>query len=230
MQEWKVASEGARHSRVLWALVVGAGSLLPVAACDAPSDAATIRPAPLQAEQALGEPRWQQKAGLFAPVIDAAMAYDSTRGVTVLFGGSTWAGRSGETWEWDGSVWRRAATSGPEARSIHAMAYDSVRKVTVLFGGWASGSRNDTWVWDGSSWVNKPVAGPSARANHAMAFDSARGVVVLFGGAASGTMGDTWEWNGASWQLKATTGPSARAYHVLAYDSARGVTVLFGGT
>ncbi len=33
------------------------------------------------------------------------MAYDSARGVTVLFGGGTDHGLSGQTWEWDGTQW-----------------------------------------------------------------------------------------------------------------------------
>src|SRR5262245_47773942 len=61
-----------------------------------------------------------------------AMAYDSARKVTVLFGG--WDGTSDNgTWEWDGSAWTPRITSAPLSRYDHAMVYDSVRGVTVLF-------------------------------------------------------------------------------------------------
>lgn len=77
------------------------------------------------------------------------MAYDSARGVTVLFGGYVGsAGASRETWEWNGSVWRRRVIAGPAARYGHAMAYDSARGVTVLFGGYrdgVGGADGETW-------------------------------------------------------------------------------------
>ena len=161
-----------------------------------------------------------------------AMAYDSQRGVSVLFGGRNNFANLGDTWEWDGSSWTQAASTGAPARNYHAMAYDSQRGVTVVFGGIASngGDLGDTWEWDGSSWTEAATTGPSARYYHAMAYDSQRGVTVLFGGIdTTGELGDTWEWDGTSWTQVATTGPLPRSDHAMAYDSQRGVTVLFGG-
>lgn len=79
-------------------------------------------------------------------------AYDSARGVTVLFGRYDGSG-GGETWEWDGSLWTLRATTGPPAREGHALAYDSVRGVTVLFGGYDGSDAGETWEWDGVGWV-----------------------------------------------------------------------------
>src|SRR5262245_11281982 len=67
------------------------------------------------------------------------MAYDSARHRLVLFGGySARLGESrlGDTWEWDGDIWRRVSTTGPSPRAGHAMAYDSARGRVVLFGGY----------------------------------------------------------------------------------------------
>src|ERR1044071_7782557 len=78
------------------------------------------------------------------PAGQVAMAYDSARGVTVLF-------RSGsQTWEWDGiNRTPRQPAMSPSSIQAHAMAYDSARHVTVLFGGMAPGSaNNETWEWD----------------------------------------------------------------------------------
>jgi hypothetical protein len=169
-----------------------------------------------------------------------AMAYDSARGVTVLFGGDTHNDApNGETWEWNGSDWALRCTCGPSPRLVHAMAYDSARRVTVLFGG-NSGSPNfqandETWEWDGETWTQRqPNTSPSARFYHAMAYDSAPGrhVTVLFGGSQTQNVGnrETWEWNGTDWILRANTGPSPRFFHKMAYDVARGLTVLFGGS
>jgi hypothetical protein len=69
-----------------------------------------------------------------------AMAYDSQRGRTVLFGGFDNNTIYADTWEWDGSTWSQVANSGPVARCYHAMAYDSQLGRTVLFGGQAAGT------------------------------------------------------------------------------------------
>ena len=161
-----------------------------------------------------------------------AMAYDSARGVTVLFGGSTNNGYSGETWEWNGAIWTQRAVSGPSSRYFHAMAYDAARGVTVLFGGLDSTNSNnsETWEWNGVVWTQRAGSGPAARSGHVMAYDSARGVTVLFGGSVnSGFSGETWEWNGSAWTQRVVSGPSPRTNSGMAYDTAHGRMLLFGG-
>lgn len=162
-----------------------------------------------------------------------AMAFDSLRNVTVLFGGNQ--GQAiGATWEWNGSTWiDRASPLPAPARGDHAMAFDGARGVTVVFGGrGGGGSLDDTWLWDGTAWTQAAVGGPGGRYGHAMAFDSARGRVVLFGGRDNDgvILGDTWEWDGASWLSRGSAGPGPRVEHALAYDAARGRTVMSGGT
>ncbi len=161
-----------------------------------------------------------------------AMAYDSSRGVTVLFGGYDGTNARGETWEWDGIAWTRASETGPSPRTDHAMAYDSAREVTVLFGGYSHPSyMDDTWEWNGTTWTLRTNSGPSNRLAHDMVYDSNRGVTVLFGGFTGPGQhnGQTWEWDGTTWLLRSSSGPSPRGSHAMAYDSSRGVTVLFGG-
>jgi hypothetical protein len=167
-----------------------------------------------------------------------SLAYDSARGVVVLFGGrdSSWTVLN-DTWEYDGTSWAQSSTGGPSARTEHGMVYDSARGVVVLFGGCYYSSSNqidlsDTWEWDGTSWVERtPTSYPTSRSAHAMAYDTARGVVVLFGGGDSMNLrGDTWEWDGTNWVERSLGGrPTARYGHAMAYDTARGVVVLFGG-
>lgn len=176
---------------------------------------------------------WIQRAPMTGPPARAfhAMAYDSARGVTVLFGGLDFNVSPyvfGDTWEWNGTTWtQRNPMTSPLPRYSHAMAYDSARGVTVLFGG--GFNFDDTWEWNGTDWTQRsPAVSPAPGGGHAMCFDSARGVTVLFGG---GNSGDTWEWNGTDWtHPKPATSPHARGGHAMTYDSARGVTVLFGGT
>src|SRR6266851_4873958 len=188
--------------------------------------------------QAAGALSWVQATPTQAPPgrAYAAMTYDSLRGRTVLFGGSSNASSNfGATWEWDGSTWTlRAPAASPPARIWPAMAYDSFHRVTVLFGGSAQGvDLGDTWVFDGTTWTHlTPANSPSPRFGHAMAFDSVRNRVVLFGGRSNGVrMADTWEWDGGNWtQDVPSAAPSPRAGQSMAYDSGRARTIVFGGT
>ncbi|MCC7293481.1 MAG: hypothetical protein IT449_15595 [Phycisphaerales bacterium] len=176
---------------------------------------------------------WTQQFPALSPSARAnhALAYDSARGVSVLFGGvDLHEQNNGETWEWDGATWEWRTNSGPSPRANPAMSYDSARGVTVLFGGSDRGGYcGDTWEWDGATWTLRATGGPSPRWAPAMAYDTIRGVAVLFGGADPYDDGETWEWDGTTWTLRATDGPSPRMLHAMAYDELRGVTVLFGG-
>ena len=163
---------------------------------------------------------------------ETALAFDSARGRTVLFGGFDEAGWRQDTWEWDGTRWEQKTPSSaiPGARRGHALAYDALRGRVVLFGGASDVSRyQDTWEWDGTQWVEVTPAGssPAERSYHAMAYDSGRGRIVLFGGFGAARFQDTWEWDGTSpgaWSDSGAgwdqAGP-AEARHAMAYDSAR---------
>jgi hypothetical protein len=180
---------------------------------------------------------WSQSQAATAPSARAwpAMDYDSMRGVTVMFGGST--GGSGgfqETWEWDGFNWsQRTPQNSPPALTGAVMAYDSRRHVSVLFGGATSSGTpsSATWEWDGTNWTPRSLAvSPPARVFAGMAYDSSRGVIVLFGGSANSELADTWAYDGTTWtQMSTAVAPSARFGSAMAFDSARARTVLFGG-
>ena len=84
----------------------------------------------------------------------AGAAFDSKRGLVVIFGGANRDGMLGDTWAWNGTAWRKLADSGPDARAMGYLAYDRNRDRIVLFGGrkgWPN-DLNDTWEWDGSNW------------------------------------------------------------------------------
>lgn len=85
------------------------------------------------------------------------MAYDTQRGVTVVFGGRTAAVTLGDTFELSGDAWSEAVASGsgPDARAYPAMTYDATRHVTVLYGGQSdavepgtsTAALSDTWEY-----------------------------------------------------------------------------------
>jgi Ig-like domain-containing protein/Kelch motif protein len=163
---------------------------------------------------ALGIPQWVLRGTNGPPArFGHAMAYDSTRGVSIIFGGGKLSDdRSrfeefGDIWEWNGAQWWQRTTSS-------------------LTSGWAQVTGR--WLPD---YANVPVP----RRQHAMAYDSKRGRVVLFGGRSTSPDGsdtflsDTWEWDGLRWEIRATNGPVSRISHAMAYDASRGVTVMYGG-
>ena len=156
-----------------------------------------------------------------------AFAYDSRRGVTVLWESlNPW-----RTGEWDGAAWSYPLRARPPLMSAPAMVYDAHREVSLLVGNYYNKPQTESWEWDGAGWELRSIGGPSARTGHVLAYDSARHVTTLFGGEdASGVKnGETWEWDGLSWTMVSNAGPSERKFAAMSYDEARGVTVLVGG-
>ena len=162
-----------------------------------------------------------------------AMAYDSVRGKLLLFGGFNGSATTNETWEWDGTIWKKLnPATKPSARSGHGMVYESARGKVLLFGGSLELSNDETWEWNGTYWTRKnPVNNPSARTGHSMAYDSIRGKVILFGGIKNSVPNnETWEWDGANWiQKNPVVNPAARSGNAMVYDIARKRIVMFGG-
>lgn len=165
------------------------------------------------------------------------LAYDTHRGVAVLFGGDspTNSPRANDTWEFNGTNWIQVTpTQSPPGRANidQALVYDSVRKRVVLFGGLgASGYLSDTWEYNGATWMQIVGQSPQKRDSHAMVFDSQRGVTVLFGGYSSSgaRLNDTWEYTGTWHQVSTPQSPTGRYHHAMAYDAGRNRVVLFGG-
>ncbi|MBM4059537.1 MAG: hypothetical protein FJ265_00360 [Planctomycetes bacterium] len=155
-------------------------------------------------------------------------AWDSARGVLVLFNG--W------TWEWNGSTWATRTTGGPVPRNGFCMAYDSARQRTVLYGGssYNNASLHDTWEWNGIYWIERfGIPAPDVYINMAMGYDSTRHRMVLHGGRSETTgnmVGNVYEYDGTAWQQCTTQGaPSSMRNCCLAYDEAANCFVMFGG-
>jgi hypothetical protein len=188
-----------------------------------------------------------------------AVAFDETRKVVVMFGGTNVNPNTGtvtpnqETWEWSPATGKWANRSGtgtaPDARSGAAMVFDSVRGKFVLFGGRAGSGLNfeDTWEWDPATgaWTNVSAAGayPSARSQHGMVYQKSTGKILLFGGGRSDSgsydgsgisvsLSDTWEYDPVAhtWTaLTVTPAPTARHDFGMVWDSSRNKAVLFAG-
>ncbi len=178
-----------------------------------------------------------------------AMAFDSARGILVLFGGD----EAGLTWIFDGIDWRIVPSPrAPLPRAEPQMTYDAFRQVTVLHGGYhppldsAQAPRffNDTWEFDGQSWQQVDTLG-DIPPNWAglMDFDPARREVVNFGGQflqyvlglppsspqfVLSNRRATRLYDGRAWTILPTRPITSTLGGPGAFDSARGVLVSQG--
>lgn len=175
---------------------------------------------------------------------DASSAYDPATGTIVMFGGATRAGVLGDTWTWDGAVWRRQhpATS-PPPREFAYMAYDPATSRVILFGGTscmlptptqptgcdyqeAQTNYHDTWSWDGRNWSqihtsSAPAVQHFTGDNGAMDADVAHGdlVLVTWPTGSQQSQVETWRLHGADWQQLSPAHPVGSAeFSGPAYD------------
>lgn len=86
------------------------------------------------------------------PRSGAKLVYNSTRKLSVLFGGisnpNNSRGDLADTWEYDGVSWTQINIFGPSPRENFGMTYDSNRDKIVLFGGQNTsiiGANGETW-------------------------------------------------------------------------------------
>lgn len=164
-----------------------------------------------------------------------AMAFDSARNVTVLYGGFAFDDGAflRETWTWDGTSW----TQKPSAVTppcYGPMAFDASRQRAVFFSAYCNNGvySNETWEWDGAAWSRKmPPISPPGATGYAMAYDPSRQRVVLTGGVDRNfvSLDRTWEWDGASWlERHPSVSPTGRG--VSAYLPTLQKVVFFDGT
>ncbi len=160
-------------------------------------------------------PQWVQRRTNGPPArAEHALAYDSMRRVTTLFGGnvldasSDTPSEANDLWEWDGNRW------------TERLPLD----------------RQTGWLPDGrGGFKPQNTVRPVARRQHAMAYDARRGRLVLFGGVTYDPLrfqvflNDTWEWDGLNWHYRTSDGPAPRSNPAMTYDSSRGVIVMTGG-
>ena len=175
-----------------------------------------------------GEEGWQLCPGVDddgdgAPTIAAhqAMAYDKSRGKTVLYGPY-----EPGMWEWDGTQWAQVHPDtypDPALLDGFVMAYDESRSRIVMVGadyfqGEPLPKPDTVWEWDGENWYGIVPAdgeGPGALGYPGLAWNPAAGSgsgrIQLFGGFQDiqAPTGDLWEWDGAKWTQQGPDGPDA---------------------
>lgn len=160
------------------------------------------------------------------------MAYDQTRGETVLFGGWDYDKLDEvDTWAWRNGAWHLLATDGPPPMFEVGMAYDPIRGVTVLIGGIPH--EGEHWQWDGTIWTPIDVEGmkPEIGCCPELAFDDALGEMLLYQSVPRDDdtcLGELWSWDGATWTLRSLAENWTVKTGAIAYDPSRDVVVLHG--
>lgn len=177
---------------------------------------------------------WTQRTTVTTPPkrTRAAMTYDPTREVVVMFGGRDASTPLADVWEYDGTNWRTIGAVGPSPRFDAALAFDPASQRVILFGGsTGSATRNDMWSWDGATWTAlAPQELPPIRMGHVLV--ERDDGLLLYGGSgdaqgASGYLGDTWLYTGARW-VEAVQPPSLQ-FAAAASDDLRDRIVIVGG-
>lgn len=132
-----------------------------------------------------------------APRFAPTMAYDSTRKVIILYGGSTSKGALNDTWRYDGIQWELLEAGHPIPDSDPSMTYDEHRHKMVLFN-WHV---EEIWEYDGESWeqVNLPVRLPVNVP--ALTYDPFQKRVIIFGEIGDGKAYETWAYDGGNLEL-----------------------------
>lgn len=178
---------------------------------------------------------WTQVAGVLSAK-PRAIAYDSARSKTVVYGVNAANSTIAETWTWDGASWSKVAGTQPPATENPAMAFDSKRGQVVFFGGCdpvGQTCSDATWLFDGTAWTNTtPAQRPSGRGQHVLAYDVLADKTVLFGGytASFDTLQDTWSWDGTTWtQVSTAATPAGRTSAALVWQPKRERLALVGG-
>lgn len=175
---------------------------------------------------------------------EVVMAYDGrdvlAYGLHIVDPRSTTSCGDYQTWLWNGSTWRQAATSsGPRIYWGAGLAYDPRNGGSaLLFGGRGcvaeDGFLDDTWIfdWQTESWHKQtPSSHPPRTADVVMAYDGQN--VVLYGGeyrTRNPADATTWTWDGHTWSsFKPLVSPPVMTRSAMAYDLSIGEVVLYGG-
>jgi len=164
-----------------------------------------------------GSDTWEWSSGAWRPVdtpdqppgrYATGLTYDGARRRFVMFGGATASDAPlGDTWELDGTTWRRmcwpgcapsqcSCTAMPSPRTGAAVFQDPVTGRVILSGGTdAGGPRNDTWSWDGTDWTPlAPSTPPPAHSGARVAISPELGTTMIVDASAG-----TWLWDGSTW-------------------------------
>lgn len=139
-----------------------------------------------------------------SPRRSSTIAFDSTVGKSVMFGGWSQGGSLGDTWSYDGTsnVWAEVSTeSSPPPLANAAMSFDRDTGAAVMFSGhllpWNPSPETWTFSWESPSsfaatvrfWDGEPGAGGLLIATRSLVLEDGKSAVVGAEFQAPGTAG-----------------------------------------
>ncbi len=167
----------------------------------------------------------------------SCMAYHPKSGKLMLFGGGDRAGFFGDTWEWDGTDWKRVAgqIKGLGARVGATMLTIPWKKTVYLVGGsqgnvntnsWPLTPRADLWQWTGKTWTLVPNSkAPFTEVSNGAAADPKLKRILVTGGKRTPKFPTqqraTWSWDGKTWTQVAQGSQQESNYASYALDPRR---------
>ena len=174
------------------------------------------------------------------------LAYDSSDGYLLLFGGLSQSGTPlNDTWALESEKWvELSPENSPPARSAPAMVFDAATGSVVLYGGigQVNGAQpyyDDTWSYRAGVWSNATQAvAPTGRAWTMATYygNGSTGYVLEFGGQANHlktpttAQATTYRYGTGGWtNVTPSYSPGTRFGGGMAYDPAAGYALLFGG-
>jgi hypothetical protein len=181
---------------------------------------------------------WQQltPATNPPPRRNSVMAYDPSRGVLVMFGGSGQAANKAtlylnDTWEWDGQNWQeRHSEVQPPARHGANLYYDPQAQKIILYAGYYKSSTgqavfmDDVWEWDGQAWTQVTLEQSRVDSGAALLYYEPEQRPILMDGQGLWVLQDS-RWFQPNYPLT----PPARWSGNLALEAQHQQVVLFGG-
>lgn len=168
----------------------------------------------------------------------AGLAYDPVRDRVILYGGTGVTedgldqGPLYDTWEFDGTVWRKLDDETTKvARPL--LVYDKTRNQLLMMGiDTTAKSKMHRFDPATSKWVEMtPEKLPDCIIDAGLLYQDHTGTVIMTGGLCT-TIQDldkTWEWNGTNWTEVKSIQPSRAFGSAFAYDSLRQYALLYGG-
>lgn len=182
---------------------------------------------------------------------DHAMAYTSTDGYIVLFGGRSddEVEMFADTWYWNNTTWQQLTLiptiTSPLARYGHSLTTDTGTHSRILFGGIGPDQTasyghfttlSESWSFSASTkvWTQfTSTITPPARAFHSDGYNGTN--VIIWGGQGTNRslLQDMYSLNISTMQWSSvsqgTTIPYARSGGAMAYDTVNSQMILFGG-
>jgi hypothetical protein len=154
-----------------------------------------------------------------------AIAYDSARNRTVLFGGYTHPAVWNDTWAFDGAQWTQLSpATSPSGRADSQMVYDAARDRMVLMGGSLSSNGPQTeelWEFDNTQWSLRPQGGVATQPfGNMLVYDAPRAEVLNY------VNSSLLAWDGAVWSTRSTAGLPPNALGGQLFYEAAGQRVL----